>query len=644
GTAFFMMVRTWVLCGLWLAARWGYGQDVNPGFEVQPVIQCVGTPVEVVDDETNRLAAYDSGADGDTTTFSTTSNGQADTTYTYNQPGVYLITQLVDAPDSVDYLDRLVRRRVVIADNLPPEATWEACAGQAVRLRVDDRDVSRFRLPGRDYGTYAVADTTVVYEQYVVDWGDGTSDVRPGPTFIIDHTYAAPGAYVVRVQGLYPLAVCGGTDQRTLNVFDDLAEAPLTEVTVATDGTPTLLLTPGTTGRTELSRTRGGGGVAPFDTLDAGGGTTPVEVADVDAAAETWCFRTRTYDVCGNERPGGRLCTTRLRAQTLPASGSIRLSWPTYPGGGFMSYVLTRDGRPLQTVPNVATTSYEDTDVVCNQTYAYELTVMLTPGSDGTARRSVAAPVTIEAESTIRPPVVERLVATFDFDNQLLVSWEPPAEPPTQYEVRRGGEVVATTTEASFEEVASGRSCYGVRYVDECGNASPPGEQVCPAWLQGVRTGGGIELNWSEYKGHDVRRYVVERLDADGNLLDERPVAGLTYAEVWGDDFDPDRQLQLFHVRVEPDDPALPVVFSNVISFRVSPRLFFPDAFSPNGDGNNDRFRAFGKYIATYDLRVYNRWGEVIYQDTDFRGAGWDGTSRGRPVPAGTYAYTVRAL
>jgi gliding motility-associated-like protein len=64
-----------------------------------------------------------------------------------------------------------------------------------------------------------------------------------------------------------------------------------------------------------------------------------------------------------------------------------------------------------------------------------------------------------------------------------------------------------------------------------------------------------------------------------------------------------------------------------------------PTGFSPNGDGNNDIFNIYGTANATsYELEVYNRWGEMIFHSND-KANGWDGTFNGVPVPVGVYAY-----
>lgn len=70
-------------------------------------------------------------------------------------------------------------------------------------------------------------------------------------------------------------------------------------------------------------------------------------------------------------------------------------------------------------------------------------------------------------------------------------------------------------------------------------------------------------------------------------------------------------------------------------------KYFFPDAFSPNGDGTNDVFRMIGLYRnINLNLYVYDRGGQMIFQ-SDNIDSGWDGTYRGAKCPAGTYSWVA---
>jgi len=67
-----------------------------------------------------------------------------------------------------------------------------------------------------------------------------------------------------------------------------------------------------------------------------------------------------------------------------------------------------------------------------------------------------------------------------------------------------------------------------------------------------------------------------------------------------------------------------------------------PNAFTPNGDGINDTWTIEG--LNTYRnavLKVYNRWGQVVYTHSGTYNNDWDGTRKGKDLPVGTYYYVI---
>lgn len=70
--------------------------------------------------------------------------------------------------------------------------------------------------------------------------------------------------------------------------------------------------------------------------------------------------------------------------------------------------------------------------------------------------------------------------------------------------------------------------------------------------------------------------------------------------------------------------------------------IYIPTAFSPNGEGDpeNETFKVYGLHILGIDMKVYNRWGEKVYE-TDDKEKGWNGLYRSEPAPKGIYTYTL---
>lgn len=70
--------------------------------------------------------------------------------------------------------------------------------------------------------------------------------------------------------------------------------------------------------------------------------------------------------------------------------------------------------------------------------------------------------------------------------------------------------------------------------------------------------------------------------------------------------------------------------------------IFAPTAFSPNGDGLNDDFLLKGEGITSYQLVVYNRWGQQVYVSQSINDS-WDGRFQGSPSPEGVYIWKLEA-
>ena len=81
-------------------------------------------------------------------------------------------------------------------------------------------------------------------------------------------------------------------------------------------------------------------------------------------------------------------------------------------------------------------------------------------------------------------------------------------------------------------------------------------------------------------------------------------------------------------------------------------RLEFPNAFSPNNDGINEKYGAMGvndpnssahwKSIVEFHAYIFNRWGQKLYEWHDPAGY-WDGTYKGHDVKEGVYYVLVKA-
>jgi gliding motility-associated-like protein len=74
----------------------------------------------------------------------------------------------------------------------------------------------------------------------------------------------------------------------------------------------------------------------------------------------------------------------------------------------------------------------------------------------------------------------------------------------------------------------------------------------------------------------------------------------------------------------------------------INPLLDVPNAFTPGRFGQNSIVMVKGFGIASMDWKIYNRWGQVVFESNN-PFIGWDGTFNGTTQPIGVYAYTLEA-
>jgi gliding motility-associated-like protein len=70
-----------------------------------------------------------------------------------------------------------------------------------------------------------------------------------------------------------------------------------------------------------------------------------------------------------------------------------------------------------------------------------------------------------------------------------------------------------------------------------------------------------------------------------------------------------------------------------------------PNAFSPNGDGNNDEFciKGLSNCISSFEISIYNRWGEIVYSSTEADFC-WDGKYKGNTLDPAVFVYYLKGI
>lgn len=542
--------------------------------------------------------------------------------HTYAQPGIYTIIQTVANADPRQ--DTVV---VEVIDHYPPEFLLLNCKGMSASLIVKD----------------------TLYEAYEIQWGDGNSDIVLANA-LNSHAYAVFNNYDVIVKGLINGSQsatdssnfsCSSNTKR-LNMIVDLAAAAINQIQV--------LDTDNTNGRISIDYT-----LAPdnnylieirdqnqatftiIDTINQITNPANYILDGLNTRDNYYCISITSFDPCDGQALQSNIgCSVHLQTNALNQQNE--LVWQTS-STDFLNYVIYKDGVQLANVNSQNNQQFFDNQVACGVMYNYQVRMR-----ENNGLLSISDTSTVTAISTDVPDPVVNITATVEGQN-ILVSWEEPVNfLAVGYIISKstnGGafEVLDTLDQTSFIDAdlftQSKSYTYKIVYYDGCGNLSS--ESVLARQILLVEEY-EQSLSWSEYEGWEngVREYLLEKYDENGQLIETQNLGQSTsYIE---DQQNNPYQYILYKIIAMPNDASLEAAESNILEVIYPSKVAFPNAFSPDGDGINDIFTFKSRYITAAAMKIYNRWGELVFQTTD-PDQGWDGTVNGKAAPLGTYIH-----
>ncbi len=122
---------------------------------------------------------------------------------------------------------------------------------------------------------------------------------------------------------------------------------------------------------------------------------------------------------------------------------------------------------------------------------------------------------------------------------------------------------------------------------------------------------------------------------------------------LWEFDFEGETSEELYPVFTYPEPGIYTVILTitddlgcidstyQVLFIDPAAHFYLPTSFTPNGDGINETYGASGAGVLDFEMRIFNRWGELIF-NSDRMEDQWDGTLNGGAVPDGMYVVRVR--
>ncbi len=424
---------------------------------------------------------------------------------------------------------------------------------------------------------------------------------------------------------------------------------------------------------------------APFKnyTSSAASGldSNSVQVPD---GSKVYCFQTEAIDgscassfVSNPALRSNELCTTLIDVKAENNKNVI--TWSQALGGGlinanFINYVLERyrpDGtfdKVLTSTPNASNITFTDGGVICGQEYVYKVTTRY-------PLKSVSQSFKVKATSSDTPPAISRVFATISntgtnvrVQGQFNVAAVPVNIKPNAYKYYRseslGGTYTLLKSGNSFidditADIDKKSYCYYMTWTNLCNNESDPSDKVCTVHLKSD----GSTLRWTPESSLSVGTdsYLVQNVNpttkTNIKVLKDNLIGAQTFdTKALGEEEGQELFIQIESRPVgwnTTDPNVLPSTLSNIIrvfrpSFSMTPQIF-----TPNGDGNNDKFLVRGKFVKKLKMTIYDRWGNVVYYEdtdnfpleknqTDSNVVGWNGImNNGNRAIEGSYAYKI---
>lgn len=348
-------------------------------------------------------------------------------------------------------------------------------------------------------------------------------------------------------------------------------------------------------------------------------------------------------------------------------TGKLKIDWPatTQPAGFFRDLILYRKNPDNSVVElqkitdNTVAGFYMDqlpTDPYADN-YCYYISAWNICNEDSTP------PSRYCTVSELNTPINSTKIrfVTVENDRTVNINWFKSDEQDfKQYEVYRfkPGTVPNSryafkyTADTSFYDssfdVDKENYCYGIMVTDKCGHVSKLSNQGCNIIIEGSKTGRPwyfFDLDWQRYTTWEngVANWTLERQygpykwgtvgitdSATRIFRDDK----LNYD--WGGYY-----YRVTATENAPTNGAKPAQSqSNWIYLWQAPELWVPNAFTENRDVLNDSWGIVPVFVKTYDMKVFNRWGQKVWE-TQNKKQQWDGMVNGKRPQDAVFAWYV---
>ena len=348
---------------------------------------------------------------------------------------------------------------------------------------------------------------------------------------------------------------------------------------------------------------------------------------------------------------------------------SIELGWNPYIGWdtNFSYYTIHRK-KDLENWDTIADyngldTLFTDFNIEPYSTYCYYIEAHHKDGITNSTCYQCSIPAI-----TKKPPDSIYAYGTRFIDEnlvQLIFFTDPTSELADYYLVRYNETTQLYDTVKRIESLgeatimlgdalpAPGSYSYRLYAMNQCGRVAVSSNPANLVWLKASNRNFQNFLDWNLYHtwSNGIESYSVYR-SIDGatpQLIHTQFPPDSSYTDNI-EDVIYDATQGVFCYSIEAmvtsadQSDTLGVSRSNTICLTPEPRLFIPNAFTPNDDGLNEEFKPVLTFTPLeYIFVIRSRWGNTIFKTNDPQAA-WDGHDGGQNVPDGVYMYYIKAI
>jgi len=550
--------------------------------------------------------------------------GIVTTTFTYAAPGSYTILQV--GSSSVTSVGTLACRVVEVMPTKEISFVTTTCSNRTVLL------------------TYTLDAETSRYNQVTIDWGDGITTLAyppPGTTTATPfrHVYAGSATnFTIKVTGSYTGGCSGNTSAQPVTIRNTVASDP-TIASLISDATKATITFQGPTGyNMTLYRKSGAGIYEPTSFSGTSGGYFAVPASPFAVS----CYQIVATDVCGgSERRSSEVCSLAPVAQSEDKQNTI--SWPAYTGTGPVRlYRAYKNGFPAWAGP--ASPYMDNVDITCGKTDCYVIEASVGPT---TIRSSTVCTSGKDNGITVSPVSAYVSVQSDGVKVQSILPTVGLPSPYTLIITRSDGagsafNPVGESNDRSFvdQTAQTGKQsyCYQTAIRNGCGVLSAPTPPTCTILLTKTSNGSLTWTQASPYSTGPPQSYQIISIDPSTGVSDKKPLNSQTT-------FQPSPQSQVTQYQIAALNGAGIESYSNPIDVELGLSLFMPNAFAPGSSLEKNRsFMAEGvrAFWNTFEMTIYSRWGDVVFNTTDKDTTGWNGDINGNPAQSGYYSYRIR--